>query len=329
MPFISLSKAPCDAGQAVVQLGRVAVQAEGDLAETGLDGRQVELALREHVAVGDRLHPVVADLPRVADEVDELRMDRALAARQDDLVGVQLVAPAPELLVDVVLQEVHVARRVGVEAEHAAAVARRDEPYPVLPDVGDALARQHPFRQLSCIHRSDLAFRCHPIAVPGQPITVHAFPSSPQLAKAPTGSEPRGRVRDASAEGDAERRPCARRATRRDARSSRSRPASAHRQCGSTANNADRAAPAGKRRAHSTTSSSEDPSAARRNRGSPGSSPRLHASTKRGTRRASWMIAYAPTAIDVCSRNRSTPRRVAAKEPAMPQWASWLAASGP
>ena len=95
-----------DAREAVVQLGRVAVQAERDLAETGLDGRQVEVALREHVAVGDRLHPAVADLPGVADEVDELRMDRALAARQDDLVGVQLVAPAPELLADVVVQEV-------------------------------------------------------------------------------------------------------------------------------------------------------------------------------------------------------------------------------
>ena len=96
-----------------------------------------------------------------------------------------------------------------------------------------------------------------------------------------------------------------------EARSSRSRPASSHRQRGSTASNADRATPAGKRRAHSTTSSSEDPSAARRNRGCPGSSPRLQASAKRGTERASWMIAYAPTTIDVCSRNRSTPRRVA------------------
>jgi hypothetical protein len=67
-----------DARQAIVQLGRVAVQAERDLAETGLDGRQVEVALREHVAVGDRLHPVVANLPGIADEVDELWMRSSL-----------------------------------------------------------------------------------------------------------------------------------------------------------------------------------------------------------------------------------------------------------
>ena len=39
-------------------------------------------------------------------------------------------------------------------------------------------------------------------------------------------------------------------------------------------------------------------------------------------RRGSWTIAYAPTAIAVCSRRRSTPRSVAAKEPGIPQCAS-------
>jgi hypothetical protein len=63
----------------------------------------------------------------------------------------------------------------------------------VLPDVGRLLADQHPFRQLFSIHRSDLVPRCHPTAVPGQPITAHGFPSR-QLAKAPTGSEPHGTI---------------------------------------------------------------------------------------------------------------------------------------
>jgi hypothetical protein len=98
MPFISRSKAPSTPVRRSCSSGVWPVQAERDLAETGLDGLQEEVALREHVAVGDGLHPAVADLAGVAHEVDELRMDRALAARQDDLVGVQLLAPAPELL---------------------------------------------------------------------------------------------------------------------------------------------------------------------------------------------------------------------------------------
>src|SRR6185369_958628 len=154
---------------------------------------QEEVALREHVAIGDGLYPAVADLTGIAHEIDELRMDRAFSAGQDDLVGVQLVAPALELRVDVVVQQVDVARRVRVETEHAAAVARRDEAHPVLPDVGRLLADQHPFRQLLSIHRSDLVPRCHPTAVPGQPTTAHGFPSR-QLAKTPTGSEPHGMI---------------------------------------------------------------------------------------------------------------------------------------
>ena len=138
-----LVKGAGGAGQPVVQLGCVAVQAVRDLAEPSLDGGVVEFPLREHHAVGDGLDAVVADLLGVADEVDELRVDRAFAARQDDLVGVQLVAAALDLAADVVVGEVHAARRVGVQTEHAAAVARRHQPHPVFADVGDALAREH------------------------------------------------------------------------------------------------------------------------------------------------------------------------------------------
>src|SRR5207253_1009631 len=157
-----------------------------------------------------------------------------------------------DLAADVVLGQVDVPRCVGVEAEHAAAVARRDEPHPVLPDVGRALAVQHPLRQLCSIHRSDLAPRCHPSAVPGQPITAHVSPSR-QPAKAPTGSEPHGtpstRLPNATPN-------CAPAGSVDPpvVPSSTPTPSCSHKQRGSTANSAERAAPGGNSRAHSTSS---------------------------------------------------------------------------
>ena len=130
-------------GQAVVQLRGVAVQAEGDLAEPGVDRRLVELALAEHHTVGHGLDAAVAELLGVGDVLDELGVNRRLAAGQDDLVRLELVAAALDLALDVVFEKIDAARRVGIEAEHTAAVARRHQTHPMLAHVGDALALEH------------------------------------------------------------------------------------------------------------------------------------------------------------------------------------------
>jgi hypothetical protein len=157
------------AGETIVQLGCVSVQAEGDLVETGFDRSVVELALGEHEAVGDGLHPGVADLSGVADEIDELGMQRTFAAGEDYLVGAQLFPPAPNLVTHVVFRNVHVARRVAIQAEDATAVACRHATDPVLPDVGDTLARQHPVLQVLMVHRAVLSKQMSPRAVVQHP----------------------------------------------------------------------------------------------------------------------------------------------------------------
>jgi hypothetical protein len=106
-------------------------------------------------------------------------MNRAFSAREDDLVRLEVIAPAAQLAVDLVFGNVHVARRVGVQAEDAAAVARGHQAHPVFAHVGDLLAREHsalqvllPLHQMVPLRRCDLAVLRQPTGVPAQPETA-------------------------------------------------------------------------------------------------------------------------------------------------------------
>ena len=60
--------------------------------------------------IGHRLDPVVAEVVlRIADELREQGVEAGFTAAQDDLLGAQLVAPTPELRLDLLLGEKDVA----------------------------------------------------------------------------------------------------------------------------------------------------------------------------------------------------------------------------
>jgi hypothetical protein len=119
-----------DADQRVVDLGVGAVDRERDLGEAGVERLGQEVPVGEQPAVGDGLDARVAGQPAQAHEVDEARVDRRLAARQDQAGGAGL-APVEDLPLDLlgVAQLAVVGARV--EAEDAAVVAVVGEAHPV------------------------------------------------------------------------------------------------------------------------------------------------------------------------------------------------------
>ncbi len=126
------------ADERVVHLGVGAVDRERDLGEPLVDRAPQELPVGEPPPVGHRLDLPVAGEPTEAHEIHEIRVDRGLAAREDE--PRRPLAPTVE---DLRLHLLPIAHLPGVgvrvEAEHAVVVAVEGEPYPVALLVGRVL----------------------------------------------------------------------------------------------------------------------------------------------------------------------------------------------